>query len=67
MSKPYSEFTIVQIKCPSDIGFEKLDLRPEHIPSTGDKVQLDGVWFRVRCVEWEIKHAMATVTIHLEP
>jgi len=67
MTKEYSQFTIVQIKCPSDTGIENLDLRPEHIPSTGDKIRLSGVWFRVGCVEWEVKHAMASVTIHLEP
>jgi hypothetical protein len=67
MSKENSEFTQVQIKCALDHGIEMHHLKPEHIPSTGDRIRLDGFWFRAENVDWELDHGIAAVTVHLVP
>jgi hypothetical protein len=63
----FSEFTTITIDCPLDRGIEKHVLRPEHIPSQGDLIVLDGVEFECERTRWVVKHAMAEVTVHLVP
>lgn len=66
MKEP-NAYTTVVISCPEDNGIERHPLRPEHVPSTGDEIRLDGGDYNVKKVEWDIQSGFGTVTVHLIP
>ncbi len=59
------QITSITIICEDDPGLEKYPLKPEHIPSAGDTIWLDGIECTCRKTTWRIDNGMAQVTVSL--